>query len=252
MPRRRRRATPTLQSLVSRLRRVVAAAGPDGPRLCSRDGGYVLEAATTTVDAVRFDRMVAAGGTALAAGDASGAADILRGALDLWRGAAFGDLSDRPFARGEAQRLEEARRGAVEDLAEALLVLGRPQDALDRLEAHVAEHPLREQPWALMMLALYRLRAPGRGVAGVSPGAPRPGGRARRGTDAAAAQARRWILHHDPELRPDLIHPAAPSAVGRERAAEGGRHNLPVALTSWVGRKREIDEVVRLSRRLAC
>ena len=47
--------------------------------------------------------------------------------------------------------------GAVEDLAEALLALGRAQDALARLKTHVAEHPLRERAWGQMMLALYRL-----------------------------------------------------------------------------------------------
>jgi predicted ATPase/class 3 adenylate cyclase len=109
------------------------------------------------VDAFRFDRLVGEWRRALAEGDAALAADKLQVALALWRGAAFGDLSDWPVARLEAQRLEEARLGAVEDLAEALLALGRTQDALGRLETHVAEHPLRERPWGQMMLALYRL-----------------------------------------------------------------------------------------------
>jgi predicted ATPase/DNA-binding SARP family transcriptional activator len=151
----------TLQSLVSRLRRALGVAGVatggQAPLLRGRDGGYVLEAALDCVDAFRFDRLVATGRRALADGDAAMAADKLQSALELWRGAAFADLSDRPFARLEAQRLEEARLGAVEDLAEALLALGRAQDALGRLEAHVAQHPLRERPWGQLMLALYRL-----------------------------------------------------------------------------------------------
>ncbi len=151
----------TLQSLVSRLRRAfgAAAAGSDveGPRLRSRDGGYVLESAPARVDAVRFEELVAAGRRALVDGEAATAAGSLHGALALWRGPALGDLADRPFARGEAQRLEEVRLGATEDLADALLALGRPQDALDRLEGHVARHPLRERPWGQAMLALYRL-----------------------------------------------------------------------------------------------
>jgi DNA-binding SARP family transcriptional activator len=96
----------TLQSLVSRLRRI-------GARLRSRDGGYVLEAAPTDVDAVRFGQLVSAGRRSLAAADARAAADALTSALELWRGAAFGDLADRPFARDEARRLEEGRLGAV-------------------------------------------------------------------------------------------------------------------------------------------
>jgi DNA-binding SARP family transcriptional activator len=151
----------TLQSLVSRLRRALDATGPDTggetPRLWGRDRGYVLQAPPDRVDAFLFDRLVAEGRQALARGQAALAAGQLEAALALWRGAALGDLADTPFARPEAQRLEEARLGALEDLAEALLALGRAQDALARVSSHVAEHPLRERPWGQMMLALYRL-----------------------------------------------------------------------------------------------
>jgi predicted ATPase/DNA-binding SARP family transcriptional activator len=151
----------TLPGLVSRLRRAIESTSPangrDQPRLRSRDGGYVLEASPEQVDAVRFDRLAADARHALAQGDAARAVDELQAALALWRGAALGDLADRPFARQEAQRLEEARRVALEDLADALLALGRAQDAVDRLTTHVAEHPLRERPWGQLMLALYRL-----------------------------------------------------------------------------------------------
>jgi predicted ATPase/DNA-binding SARP family transcriptional activator len=148
----------TLHSLVSRLRRALTTAGcGEPPRLRGRDGGYILESPPDRVDAFRFDRLVEVGRRALADGDAARAADTLRGALALWRGGALGDLADRPFARAEAQRLEEARRGAVEDLAEALLALGRAAEVLGLLEPHVAGHPLRERPWGQTMLALYRL-----------------------------------------------------------------------------------------------
>ena len=45
----------------------------------------------------------------------------------------------------------------VEDLAEAELALGRPAQALARLEPHVEANPLRERAWGQRMLALYRL-----------------------------------------------------------------------------------------------
>ncbi len=151
----------TLQSLVSRLRRTLetagAAAGGDAARLRGRDGGYVLEAEPDLVDAFRFDRLLTEGRQALATGEAARAAERLEAALALWRGPVFGELSDRPFAQLEAHRLEEARLAAVEDLAEAELSLGRPEDALARLKSHVGQHPLRERPWGQMMLALYRL-----------------------------------------------------------------------------------------------
>jgi len=63
----------TLQSLVSRLRRVLeateSATGGETPRLRARDGGYVLEAALDRVDAFRFDRLVDRRKAALASGD---------------------------------------------------------------------------------------------------------------------------------------------------------------------------------------
>ncbi|MGH8991825.1 MAG: BTAD domain-containing putative transcriptional regulator [Acidimicrobiia bacterium] len=151
----------TLQSLVSRLKRALETAGAgeegDGPRLRGRDGGYVLEAGPDAVDAHRFDRLVGEGRRALAAGEAEVAAERFEAALALWRGPALGELSDRSFARLEAHRLDEARLGAVEDLVEAHLALGRAEEALALLKTHVGRHPLRERPWGQMMLALYRL-----------------------------------------------------------------------------------------------
>jgi DNA-binding SARP family transcriptional activator len=90
----------TLQSLVSRLRRALETTDPadgDTPRLRSKEGGYVLEAAADRVDTVRFDRLVAEGRRALAAGDAPMAAERLEAALALWRGPALGDLADPPL-----------------------------------------------------------------------------------------------------------------------------------------------------------
>lgn len=86
----------TLQSLVSRLRRALGAAGVatggKTPLLRGRDGGYVLEAALDCVDAFRFDRLVAAGRRALAVGDAAVAAGKPQRALAM-----AGSGARRPF-----------------------------------------------------------------------------------------------------------------------------------------------------------
>ena len=44
----------------------------------------------------------------------------------------------------------------MERRAEALLALGRAADAVPDLDAHVADHPWREDGWRLLALALYR------------------------------------------------------------------------------------------------
>ncbi|MDY7084091.1 MAG: BTAD domain-containing putative transcriptional regulator [Actinomycetota bacterium] len=47
-----------------------------------------------------------------------------------------------------------SRRGAVEDRIEAKLGLGSSDDAVTELRALLAEAPLREHAWALLMRAL--------------------------------------------------------------------------------------------------
>lgn len=76
-------------------------------------------------------------------------------ALGLWRGSALADVRDAPFAEPQAVRLAEVRLTAVEDRAEAALVLGEPRAVLGILPETVAAHPLRERSRALLMRALY-------------------------------------------------------------------------------------------------
>ena len=53
-------------------------------------------------------------------------------------------------------RLEELHRCVVEELVEAELACGRHRDRLASLSKLVSEEPLRERRWALLMVALYR------------------------------------------------------------------------------------------------
>jgi predicted ATPase/DNA-binding SARP family transcriptional activator len=146
----------TIHTLVSRVRRILE--GPErGITIRSEGGGYLIEMDPGLLDVNRFHDQAAAGRTAAADGAWSEAADRLRRALSLWRGSALADLVDHDFARIAAVRLDEARVGVVEDLAEAELALGRPAKALAVLEPFVAEHPFRERLREQQMLALYRL-----------------------------------------------------------------------------------------------
>jgi DNA-binding SARP family transcriptional activator len=148
-------ATGTLQSYVSRLRRVLApTAGPSV--LAWEAGGYRLTAGPDDVDFRRFERLAEAGRALLADGDASGASAILREALDLWRGPALAEFSDQEWARGAAVRLDERRLGAIEDRVRADLSLGRHDAVIVELSELVAQHPLREGLCANLAVALYR------------------------------------------------------------------------------------------------
>jgi WD40 repeat protein/DNA-binding SARP family transcriptional activator len=149
-------ADHALRNQVSRLRKVLAPAAADEPRLVARPPGYLLRVEPGELDLEHFEQLVEAGREALAAGDAAAAAESLRAAERLWEGRPLADLEFEPFAQVEVERLEEIRLAAVEERIDAELALGRQLGLVSELEALGAEHPYRERFRAQLMLALYR------------------------------------------------------------------------------------------------
>ena len=143
-------ARSTLQSYVYRLRMAIGTDRLDGPH-----GGYRIRVEPGELDAREFELLASKGRQELDR-DPAACVDDLRNALGLWRGPAFGELSDELSLQGEIARLEEARRLAMEDRLAAELDLGQDASLVGELEALTLEDPLRERPWALWMLALYR------------------------------------------------------------------------------------------------
>jgi predicted ATPase/class 3 adenylate cyclase/DNA-binding winged helix-turn-helix (wHTH) protein len=130
----------TVRTAVSRLRKIL------GDDIEAFDGGYRLMGDDHDIDLRRFE--------SLRSSASPTRIDDLAAALELFRGRPFGDLADEEWATGEASRLESERAATTEDLAEALIVAGRPGTAIELLEPHNAEHPYRERPVALLMRAL--------------------------------------------------------------------------------------------------
>ena len=147
-----RTAARTLQSHLSRLRQAIGGEAS----LEASGGGWVLRIDSETVDAVRFEALVARGRRAASAGDQLDAGVALREALGLWRGRALEDFADQRWAVGEAARLEELRLCAFEERAEAELACGRHHELIADLQAACRAEPLRERLWGQLMLALYR------------------------------------------------------------------------------------------------
>ncbi|WP_371525928.1 winged helix-turn-helix domain-containing protein [Streptomyces sp. NBC_01283] len=148
-------ATGTVRTFVAALRRALEPERPPRTpaRLLVTEGpGYALRADPGTVDAWRFEQTV----TDTATLPPQQALGRLEEALGWWRGPAYADFTDEAWARAERSRLGELRLHAVERRAEARLALGRAADAVPDLDAHVAEHPWREDAWRLLALALYR------------------------------------------------------------------------------------------------
>ena len=118
-------------------------------------GGYALLVPAGAVDAAVFGRHRAAARQAAAAGDLAAAERHLRAALGLWRGAALSGLPG-PWARAGRQRLAEARLTATAERNSIRLQLGLHAELIDELTSLTALHPLREELWYQLMLALYR------------------------------------------------------------------------------------------------
>ncbi|WP_428815113.1 BTAD domain-containing putative transcriptional regulator [Streptomyces albus subsp. chlorinus] len=148
-------AVGAVRTFVAALRQALE---PDRPprtpsRLLATEGpGYVLRPQPGAVDAWRFEEAVerAAG---LGPGEA---APALAEALATWRGPAYADFPSAEWARAERARLTELRLHAVERRAEALIRSGAAREAVPDLDAHVTEHPWREDGWQLLATALYR------------------------------------------------------------------------------------------------
>jgi predicted ATPase/DNA-binding SARP family transcriptional activator len=215
-----------LQHHVSRLR---AALGAES--IAAAPDGYALAGAT--VDALRFEELLARARSAVRAGDAGQAAELVARALALWRGRPLQGLPDNPWVGAEAARLEGLRTDALEEQFEAALALGEHTELVAWIRRTLEEHPFRERLWGQLMLALYRSGRQAealetfrqaRGVLaeelGIEPG---PG----------LQRLQAAILAHDPSLA--SVHVAA---VPRGR--------LPAPVTSFVGRQQALARVVEL------
>jgi predicted ATPase/DNA-binding SARP family transcriptional activator len=221
-----------LQSIVSRLRRILR---PDA-EIVARPPGYLLEIDEHHVDAGRFEALCA---QAARAGDPRLAIANLDDALACWRGGAFSEFADFDWARGEAVRLDELRVTANEDLLDARLGSGEHAALVGELESLIAEYPLRERAWQLLIIALYRsgrsaealrrasaLRELLREELGLTP-------------SPAFAELESQILNDDPTL---LAAGAPPERRPLPR-------RLPVATTPLVGREEVVAQVIaRLQR----
>ncbi len=223
--------TGSLQARVSQLRRALEQAEPGGRALVvSHPAGYLLQVGADAVDAARFETLIARARTS---GKPAASAALLAEALAIWRGSALADFADDSFAMPAITRLEEQRLTALEEHIEARLALGEHGALVGELDTLVARHPLRERLRAAHMRALYlagrqtealdsyqQLRARLDEELGLDPG-------------PELARLLQAILTHDPTL---TIHPpAAPR-----------RTNLPVPLSSLVGRTAAVADVRKL------
>ncbi|MBC9727082.1 BTAD domain-containing putative transcriptional regulator [Streptomyces sp. TRM68367] len=151
-----RTATTTIQVYISQLRKLLA--GEDGTQqaIVTRRPGYLVQVDPTQLDLTCFRRLYEQGVAAAERRQHAEAADLQRRALALWRGRFLADTPQGTLLSTEAARLSEMRVAALEYRIRADLQLGRHHDLLGELRAATAEHPLREELHAHLMVALYR------------------------------------------------------------------------------------------------
>ncbi|NUR70241.1 MAG: AfsR/SARP family transcriptional regulator [Hamadaea sp.] len=193
-----------LQALVSRLRRA-------GFPIEAAPGGYLLRVPPEAVDAVRFERLAAAGRA--------------EEALGLWRGEPLPEIEGAEFAQATLARWATLHDGVRETLYARQIEAGTVD--LAGLQELAAAHPLRDRPVELLMRAL---RAAGRGPEALSA--------YERHRELLADQ-----LGTDPGPVLRELHVEILRGDGEPAPAKGPRTNLPAQRTSFVGRDEDLLRV---------
>ena len=240
------RADQNLFQHVFRLRKILDENGR--PVLIRKDPGYLIQLGEDDVlDARRFEDLLNA--SRAEPNDAPARSlELLEEALALWRGPALADFAFDDFAQTDAARLEELHVVAEEERMEALLALGRPNDAIPELRTLVQNHPLREHLYALLALALYRAGRQAEALNAIQ--SARTALSAEYGIDIGRElhQLEEAILRQDRELAlpeekpapatvetiPERVVPARPARGERRRHAKRGRRTVVVAAAAVV------------------
>jgi predicted ATPase/DNA-binding SARP family transcriptional activator len=229
-------AANALQGRISRLRKALGDAGLPAALVTTRRPGYVAEIDPEQVDAHRFARLVRDARRRADQNAAVAAVGLYDQALALWRGTPLAEFSGEDWAQAEISRLTSLRAAAMEERINLRLVLGHHAELVTELADLAARYPLQERLHAQLMLALYR---------------------SGRQADALTAYQRlRRTLDDELGLEPSAELRMLEQAILRQDAKLGAparmrpttQHNLPVRLTSFVGRGREVDEVLALLR----
>jgi predicted ATPase/DNA-binding SARP family transcriptional activator len=235
-----------LQVRVSKLRRALGTLGA-GDAIERVGSGYRLRIDRAKVDVHTFRDLIE---TARRTGDPRHAVDLYDRALVLWRGEPLVDFVGPAWAGIEAAQLTELRLVAVSERAERMLTLGRYEQVVGDLERFVAAAPTHERLVGQLMTALFN--------AGRQATALEVYARTRHAlTEELGLEPSRelrtvmqQILRHDPAITPEVPRPRpsadVPPPSARREPAESG--NLPLRLTSFVGRE---SEVVRSRELLA-
>jgi len=219
-----------IRTYVAGLRRLLREAGEDETRLVTGPGGYRLRVEPGESDTDVFRDLADRGEQAWRRADFAATAHHLGAALALWRGRPLPGLPVGRVLEADFAELGDLRLKIAVRHAQAQLELGRGAVIVPGLRTLVAEHPLREEVWAQLMMALHqsgrraealecftRARAHLVAELGVEPG-------------ARLQRAQREILAQEAPAEP------------------GARHQLPMDIAEFTGRDAELRELLEPAR----
>lgn len=147
-----RSAAANLRTYVHSLRRRLAEADPElEERIQGRAGGYLVTVSPEELDYARFEQHIADAG---AAADPRVALAALGRADGLWRGDVLEDLPHSHTWTPAVARLAESRLSVQEHRIRLRAAFGEHAEAVVELRALLADHPLREELWQQLILAL--------------------------------------------------------------------------------------------------
>jgi predicted ATPase/DNA-binding SARP family transcriptional activator len=190
--------------------------------------GYVLDIDPAQVDVLQYERLV----TGEHPGDR---AATLASAEALWRGAPLAWASGYPFAARVIHRLDALRRSALLELAALRLEDQDPAGATAVLTALVQRNPSDVEASDILARALARSGRTAEAITVLDAHADATAG-AGGGTGRTLDSLRQSIVRQDPAV-------LGLSISGSEAVIE--RSGIPIPLTRFVGRTRELEAVKR-------
>ncbi|MFI5882696.1 BTAD domain-containing putative transcriptional regulator [Streptomyces sp. NPDC051554] len=144
-------AVRSVQTYVYRIR---LSLGEERSRLETTQGGYQLAVPEQAVDALRFERLVRDGEELRAARQTASALRAFDAALALWSGEPLSGVPG-PYARRQRGRFVDLRLNAQVAQLSCADELGEHARVATELISLIADHPLREDLYALRMRGLY-------------------------------------------------------------------------------------------------
>ena len=232
------KALGALHTQVARLRRLLTEqTGTDTDPIATHANGYLITVFEQDLDLYRFNAQIQAADAAAATGRLPDAVTAYDQALAEWHGEPLGGTCSESLRREVGSALTERHLSVTEARLDAVLRLGRHQQALADLAELTAAHPLRERFWEQYMLALYRSGRQGDALAayrdvstqlaeelGVEPG-------------TGLRDLHQRILAADPDLiRDQATQPVIPTA----RPARVVPGQLPASIRHFTGRAAEL------------